>query len=646
MSFDFKKEISLINKDMKDDENQLQKLNSIYKQIPENIIYNNSKQLEESQKNLDSFINTFEILSKIDKINATSNVSQKLFLLKSLLISNKISNKVLKELIINKLINNEIIKSIEESLLNINYPIFEGKMLMTTYEHLSTENKDDLEILSLYFEIYSYMANDLYKEFANYGTLNKLILKNNEKNDKHFYFIEMISEFLFKKILATIFYNRNNTNIKQEAMEIPGYQKKLSFNERNILNKYERLISYLSKCISNTSELFSILINKENEDNDKKKNNKNKEYQFNRNMTIKLVISSLLEKIILYLTSEETPLDLSNCTTLLMILLIQKTKEYTNELMKNYQYDSFKNISLYDYIKYYLNDNQTELKKRQKEFNESIIVKLKENIKKELSSKTYKSEELLDNITMLMKDILSIYETFRTYIILEELLMSSCEEIYTIFKNYYNDEIDNQINRKGLSLGDNLYLINLTYNYLNICSNEFKLFLERIKIFGESTYSKIKDTFSNFKAKVDNVFQSYIELITPKIEFNKIVHLYNYENLKKGNKIEDINTIFTEENDFWLKIKNILRKIKIDINLYKYIETEVVHFFITCLTQKVMKDIEKKDIEGNNLGQLIDSTKNFIENNFINDENILSKENEKDIQKLYSYLDNLYMNKK
>ena len=93
MSFDFQKEISMINEDIKDEENQLEKLNSFYKQIPENIISNNSKKIEESQNNLDSLINTFDILSKIDKINDTSDAIQKLILLKSLLLGIDYINK-------------------------------------------------------------------------------------------------------------------------------------------------------------------------------------------------------------------------------------------------------------------------------------------------------------------------------------------------------------------------------------------------------------------------------------------------------------------------------------------------------------------------------------------------------------------------
>ena len=89
MSFDLEKEISLINKDIKDEENQLQKLNSTYKQIPESITIYHSKKMQDSQNNLNSLVNTLEILSKIDKINETENIIEKLSLLKSLLLSNK-----------------------------------------------------------------------------------------------------------------------------------------------------------------------------------------------------------------------------------------------------------------------------------------------------------------------------------------------------------------------------------------------------------------------------------------------------------------------------------------------------------------------------------------------------------------------------
>ena len=341
MSFDINKEISKISKDLNEDENELNHFNSIYNQIPKNIL-NNPQKENNSKNKLDSLINTFEIITKIDKIKEEENPIQKLHLLKSLFLTNNVSNTDLRQIIISKLITEDILKNIEQSLFNINYPMFNGKMLMTIYEQLNTTNKNDLEIISLYFEIYSYISNDIYKEFPNYGAINTLLLKNKD-NDKQFYFMDMISEFLFKKVLATIFYNenKNNNNYIQNQNEMPGYLKKLSNQEKNFLYKYEQLISYLNKIISNTSELFSIIINKANED-------KKKEFKFNRDITLKNIISCLMEKIIIFLTSEKSPLDLSNRSSLLVILLIQKTNEQVIEFIKNYQYDSFKNISLYD----------------------------------------------------------------------------------------------------------------------------------------------------------------------------------------------------------------------------------------------------------------------------------------------------------
>ena len=640
MSFDINKEISKISKDLNEDENELNHFNSIYNQIPKNIL-NNPQKENNSKNKLDSLINTFEIIAKIDKIKEEENPIQKLHLLKSLFLTNNVSNTDLRQIIISKLITEDILKNIEQSLFNINYPMFNGKMLMTIYEQLNTTNKNDLEIISLYFEIYSYISNDIYKEFPNYGAINTLILKNKDK-DKQFYFMDMISEFLFKKVLATIFYNenKNNNNYIQNQNEMPGYLKKLSNQEKNFLYEYEKLISYLNKIISNTSELFSIIINKANED-------KKKEFKFNRDITLKNIISCLMEKIIIFLTSEKSPLDLSNRSSLLIILLIQKTNEQVIEFIKNYQYDSFKNISLYDYIKYYISDNSHELIQRQKDFNSNIILKLKDYISKEQESKTYKTEDLLDYITMIIKDIFSIYETFRTYSIIDDLLMPSLNDIFLIFKNYYDNESNYGINKQNLSLNDSLFLINLLYNYLNICSNEFDFFLKkRINLYEKSIIDKMTETFTDFKTEIDELFNDFSTYTLDKIRFDKIIKLYDYESLKKGNNIEEIKNIFNEENNTWFKIKIMLHKIKADRKIYKYVETDVVKIFVDSLSQKVLNNIEKSEIEGKNLDILIDKTKFFIEDNFLTDENEITEENKKKIQKLFSYLDNLFMNKK
>lgn len=644
MSFNLEKEISLINKDIINEQNQLKKINTIYEQIPKNIISNLSQETKDLQANLNSLSKANDIIIKLDEIKEETNLNKKLYLLKSLFLSNNISNSYLKKIIITKLISENEIKSIEESLLRIKYPMFEGKILMASFEQLNLENKNDLELISLYFGIYIYLSNDIYKGFDNYGTINTII-KNNENRDK-FFFMEMISDLLFKKILSIFYYE--NKNIIQKEDEMPNYLKKLSNNEKKILFEYEKLISYLNKIISNTSELLSLLINKENEDNE------NKEFKLDKNIGLKNIMSNLFEKLIIFLISEKTPIDISNCSNLLKILLIQKTNEQASEFIKIYKYDSFKNVYLYDYIKYFINDNSLELMETQKEFNSKVISELEKNIKKEQDSQTYKTEELLDFITMEIKDILSIYETFRTYTIIEELIMPSCDKILSIFKTYY----ENEVSYMNLSLENSLFLVNLLYNFINICSNEFEDFLERINLFGKSVKDKICDSFNNFvilrkfgnmskkKAKANELYLDFIILTLAKIKFEKILKLYNFENLQKGNDIEEINKIFTDENNSWFKIKLFLNKIKANKNLYKDIENDVVKKFVDDLSKKVLKGIEKNDIKGKNLDILIEATKSFIKYNFLVEENGINKENEESIGKLYSYLDNLLMNKK
>jgi hypothetical protein len=396
--------------------------------------------------------------------------------------------------------------------------------------------------------------------------------------------------------------------------------KKLSEKEKNILYVYEKLISYLNKSISNTMELISLVINRETE------NNKNK-LQINKNKALKYIMNSLFAKIILLLTSDKTPIDISNCSVLLLILIIQKTNEQANEFLKNYQYDSFKNVSLYDFIKFYYDDNYDELIERQKEFNDNITLKLKENIINQKKSNTFKTEELLDYISMIIKDIFKIYETFRKQSILDELLKPVLDDILMI------------LDIKKDSLENNLFILNLLYNYLNICSNEFNNYLDRINMYDK--IETISEFFREMKNKIENAFKDFMKYVIEEIKFEKIIKLYDYEKLKKGNDIENIKNAFIEENDFWLQIKVILDKINTDRKIYKYLETEVTKLFVECLSKNILKDIEKGGIEGQNLNILIEKTKFFIEDNFISDENEVNEENKNNILKLYSYLDNL-----
>ena len=635
MSFDIEKEILNLDKEITEDENQLNSLNILYNKLPKNSLF--QKPEINIKESINSLINTSNILTKIDKIKQSPNPKEKLFLTSELFRTEKISNKFLKQYIIESLITEDILKLIEESFLTIKYPIFQGKILMTIFDQLNLDNKSKLEIIHFYFELYSYLIIDKYEEFPNFGTVNDLIVKNNENNyNKKFEFIEILSEIIFKKILATIFVESND-DIFIEKEEGKIYINKLNQNEKKVLYKFEKIILYINKALANTSELISLTGNQ-----NQNQKEINKEKNMNKNLMIKFLLSNLFEKIILFLISEKSNLEINNASILLIILLVHKIQEQMDEYNSNYQYDSLNNISFFDLIKYYISNTQKEkdIIKGQKKFNENIINKIKENIEMN------KTEEVLQNINLMIKDIISLFETFRTYQIFEELLITSNKKIINIFQEIYKNKIDTLFNKDNNILKDNiLSTTNLLYNYYLLCDNNFKIFLSRFDLFDENFKNKISKELNDLIKEIKELYNDYKLALVSKIKFEKIISLFNYQNLKAGNDLNSIKNNFNETNEFWDKIKNILDNIQANKELIKSIVNNITKNFVKDLSIIVLNNIEKGNLEGNNLDVLIEKTKFFLENNFMSEDNV-EDENKKDILKLYSYLDNLYLNKK
>ena len=635
MSFDVEKEILNLDKEITEDENQLNSLNILYNKLPKNSLF--QKPEINIKESINSLINTSNILTKIDKIKQSPNPKEKLFLTSELFRTEKISNKFLKQYIIESLITEDILKLIEESFLSIKYPIFQGKILMTIFDQINLDNKSELEIIHFYFELYSYLIIDKYEEFPNFGTVNDLIVKNNENNyNKKFEFIEILSEIIFKKILATIFVESND-DILIEKEEGKIYINKLNPKEKIILYKFEKIILYINKALANTSELISLTGNQ-----NQNQKEINKEKNINKNLMIKFLLSNLFEKIILFLISEKSNLEINNASILLIILLVHKIQEQMDEYNSNYQYDSLNNISFYDLIKYYISNTQKEkdIIKGQKKFNENIINKIKENIEMN------KTEEVLQNINLMIKDIISLFETFRTYQIFEELLITSNKKIINIFQEIYKNKIDTLFNKDNNILKDNiLFTTNLLYNYYLLCDNNFKIFLSRFDLFDENFKNKISKELNDLIKEIKELYNDYKLALVSKIKFEKIISLFNYQNLKAGNDLNSIKNNFNETNEFWDKIKNILDNIQANKELIKSIVNNITKNFVKDLSIIVLNNIEKGNLEGNNLDVLIEKTKFFLENNFMSEDNV-EDENKKDILKLYSYLDNLYLNKK
>ena len=512
---------------------------------------------------------------------------------------------------------------------------------MTIFDQLNNDKKQDIKILSLYFQLYSILVSDIYKEFPNFAGYSELIKKNSENNYiKKFEFIEILSEFIFKKIIATIFADKNmEINIQNERDE-NRFLIKLNSEDKKIFYKYEKLILYMNKTLSNTSELLSLITTGE-------KNNIN---NMNKNIMMKYLISDLFEKLILFSLSEKSNLSINNSSRLLIILLINKTNEQMNEYKNNYKYDSLKNISFYDFIKYYTINTQMEkdIIEGQSQFNNNII----ENIKKDILNKKIielnKTEEILEYFSLMLKDIISIFETFRTKEIIYKLLKPSCENVLNIFKEVYQNKIDALFNQSKIKLENILFMTNLLYNFFLICTNEFKIFMERINIYDDSFKKDIKSIFDSINNDINELYKNYKDDVLNRIKFEKIIQLFNYQNLKEGNNSENIKNVFDEGNKFWLNINITLDKIKANKDLVKSIINEVTKNLIKDLSNIVLNNIEKSDIEGNNLDMLIEKTKFFLENNFKEEKENISEEEEikNNRIKLYSYLDNLYMNKK
>ena len=643
MSFDIDKEILELDKEINEEENHLNDLNKIYNQIPQNNFIKNKNGEKNIKETIKSLNNISSIITEVDKIKESNNPKDKLFLLSSLFKQEKISNTFLKKYIINKLISEDLLKIIEESFLNIKYPLFNGKILMTTYDQLIIDNKSDLEIISSYFELFSCLVTDFYKEFANYGAVNDLIIQNNENNySNKIKFLEILPEIIFKKIFVTIFQESKDNDIYMQKEEGKLYYDKLSKNEKKLLNLFENLILYIDKAITNTSELISLIANQMEINEEKNKIN------LNKNIMIKYILNNLMEKLILFLISEKSNLEINNNTSiLLMILLIHKTNEQMNEYNNNYQYDSLKNISLYDFIKYYISNTSTEenIIKGQKKFNENIINKLKEKIQ-ENNYELNKTEDIVENINLMVKDIISIFEVFRSYKIIKELLMSSCKEILNIFKTIYKAKIDFLFNKNNtITIEHILFITNLLYNIDLTLNNEFDSFLARINLFEENYKNTIAKELNNFIQETKELYNDFKIALLSKIKFEQLINLYNYKNLKEGNDLNDIKKAFNEINEYYNKIKTVLDNIQANKILVKSIINDVAKNFIKELTLIVLNNIEKGDLEENNLDILIEKTKLFAENNFMNEDNV-DDDIKKDIFKLNSYLDNLYLNKK
>ena len=119
-----------------------------------------------------------------------------------------------------------------------------------------------------------------------------------------------------------------------------------------------------------------------------------------------------------------------------------------------------------------------------------------------------KTEEILEHIALMIKDIISLFETFRTTKLIEELLSFSCDNILQIFKDYYQNEIDVLYYKENKSLLYNIFFMtNLLYNFSILCSNEFEFFTQRLILFDEDFQNKVSKPIDTFNSEANKIIK-------------------------------------------------------------------------------------------------------------------------------------------
>ena len=232
--------INTINKEIQSLENEIgnekkfKEIDLIKNEI--NKFFNNNNFLNnENDYDIDNLKNKLKFINEIDIIKQSNNIKIVLTSIHNIFI-NVTNNYSFKEKVYNEIIIKKFQKEIENLLLKIKFPIFDGQILLNIFDKIQNENSEAILIIKKYFLI----LNELYKEYSE--ECNKGILNNNKKNEN----IEIIYEFLFKRIISSILINNNNVNNNKNILK------------DKLIETFDTLIIYLNKTFINLSELLSI----------------------------------------------------------------------------------------------------------------------------------------------------------------------------------------------------------------------------------------------------------------------------------------------------------------------------------------------------------------------------------------------------
>ena len=168
------REIEKLKKEIEIDEQNEKLIDDFLNSLPKDLINKDNNNNDDIKKKL-SQISTSSIeetLSSIHSLLLTSSSEDTLLLLKDILYKDKIKTEI------------------ENSLVNIRFPIFDGMMTINAIDKIKSTHEKDLKIIITYFNILKYMSL-LRKDRSN---LTGKITKEDFDD-------EVICDFLYKKII-------------------------------------------------------------------------------------------------------------------------------------------------------------------------------------------------------------------------------------------------------------------------------------------------------------------------------------------------------------------------------------------------------------------------------------------------------------
>ena len=445
-------QINELNNRINIEKKENEEIENIIKEIPQEMIQEYLSNKENDDESLETLEETLLIMKQIDIIKNINNIEEILDSLK-IIMNSEIIDYSFKKDILKDTIKNGIYSKIENGFISIKFPIFDGQLLIAIFENVKQNNYYNL--IKKYISVISSISEH-YKEEANYGNIKKIEKKEGD----------IISDLIFKRMVTSIL---NKENLKDHKK-----------NKESIIDLLETIISYLSKCLSNISELFNLISRNDSEN-------------FDILSILKYISNNLFSKIVLFFISNEN-FQLSDLNYIEKIKVIQKITEFNEELLTSYHYDSLKNISLYDWIKDNIENEINEFNENQKRFNIYMADKIKEKINYEIEKKSYEIEEVMDLIKMLIKDNQNIYICFRNYKVMENIIIPSIGEIIQIFRTFYNNDVNIFNFRKNEMSKDNIsFISNILSQFMNFINGFFSNFYERTSLFDISFNEKTSE---------------------------------------------------------------------------------------------------------------------------------------------------------